>query len=206
MDVYSRMNYTRIRWLAAFVLTIMVAANWTAVSRSETPSNNRQFLPCPGEWLTDAEFYVNHGLLPGLLIMAESPEWGLRVGTAGYADIAASRPPEPAMRYRVGGVTKLMLSTVILQLEQERKLALDNTIDQLLGEGLIPNGYKITLIDCLKMRSGLFDYAQDSLFTSKSKTTDARFLPEEILYKVRQSIAAKSGAPEDAYAYSETGY
>lgn len=169
-------------------------------------SNFRTSLPCPDEWLQEAGFYVERGLIPGALIVVETPEWGLRIGSVGYADINGDKSPGPAMHYRVGGVTQIMLSTVVLQLEQEGKLALDQTIDHLLGEGFVPNGDTITLRDCLMMRSGLFNYSQADMFKLTGRITNGDYRPAEILYLVRESLIKESQNPGSGFNPSDTGF
>ncbi len=170
------------------------------------PSNLRTHLSCSGEWFKEAEFFVERGLIPGALIVVKTPEWGLRIGSVGYADISTGTPHDPGMRYHVGGVTQIMLSTIVLQLEHEGKVTLDSPIDRLLGEGLVPNGNVITLRDCLMMRSGLFDYSQADIFKLTGKITDANYSPTEILYRVRESLRKESQNPGSGFSYSYTGF
>ena len=136
-----------------FSYSFALTGNSSAVY-CEAPSNAREYLPCPNEWLDDASFFVDNGLMPGAMIMVHTPEWGFRVSSVGRANLSEAAPIDPGMYFRIGGVSRLMLNTIILQLEHERKLSIYDTIDELLGEGLVPNGDKITLTDCLKMRSG----------------------------------------------------
>jgi D-alanyl-D-alanine carboxypeptidase len=63
-------------------------------------------------------------------------------------------------RFRAGSVTKTFVATVVLQLVQEHRLGLDDTVDQWLP-GLVPNGQRIKLRQLLNMTSGLFDYLND---------------------------------------------
>ena len=205
MDVYCRVKRRRFVILIGFAIVFAFAGSLAAPCVGE-PSNVRPYLPCPDEWLAEAGFFVDRGLIPSVLILVETPEWGLRVGTVGHANLATSEPPDPSMYYRVGGMTQLMLAAVILQLEHEGKITLDHTIDRLLGEGLVPNGDKISLRDCLMMRSGLFDYTKSDTFKSPAKLSSGEFQPEEILYRVRESLRKDSGAPGEVFYQSDTGF
>lgn len=200
------MKELRLTFTTGLFLLLTLSPVGTHVLGGEKPSNERPYLPCPAEWLEEAGFFVERGMIPGALIMVESPEWGLRIGAVGRADLSSSDLPDPGMRYRVGGVTRLMLSTVILQLEHEGKLALDHTIDMLLGEGMVRNGHKITLRECLKMRSGLYDYSRaDSLFAPGGRRNGG-YLPEEILFNIREMLKHESASPGAEYNPSDTGY
>jgi D-alanyl-D-alanine carboxypeptidase len=50
----------------------------------------------------------------------------------------------PNNRFTVGSVTKTFVATVVLQLVGERKMALDDSVEQHLP-GLVPNGAGITV-------------------------------------------------------------
>ena len=205
MDIYPKMKSKR--FISIFGIAVMlILASVSTVLCEGKPSNARTFMPCPDEWLVDAKFFVDRGLIPSVLVIVETPEWGFRVGAVGRANLSSPGYPEPDMHYRVGGITRLMLTTIILQLERERKITLDDTIDKLLGEGLVPKGDKITLHDCLMMRSGLFDYTKSDTFKSNGKRSDGEYLPEEILFRVRESLMKESGTPDEMFNHSETGY
>ncbi len=206
MDIHCRIKELRLTFTTGLFAVLILLSVGASVHGAEKPSNERPYLPCPSEWLEEANFFVERGMIPGALIMVETPEWGLRAGAVGRADLSSSELPGPGMRYRVGGVTRLMLSTVILQLEQEGKLALDHTIDMLLGEGMVRNGHKITLRECLKMRSGLYDYSRADSLLAPNGRRNGGYLPEEILYNVREQVKSESVSPGTEYIPSDTGY
>ena len=64
--------------------------------------------------------------------------------------------------FRIGSNTKTMTSTVILQLVQEGKLALDDPIGKYIPG--VPNGDQITIRELSEMRSGLYSYSFDPGF------------------------------------------
>lgn len=191
---------------ARFIKQLLAAALICAAGlHAQEPSNLRAHKPCPEEWLSEARQFVDHKLLPGVLVMVESPEWGLSIGSAGYADLASLIPPTPVMRYRMGGITRLMLTTVILQLEHEQKLVLDRPVKELLGGSIVPGDHDFTLRECLNMRAGLYDYVRDDFFDPASRPPDASLPPEEILYRIRQPLQTDTGTPGE-FAASKTGY
>ena len=83
-----------------------------------------------------------------------------RVVTRGYDDLEAKRPMSVADRFRIGSVTKSFVATIVLQLVNEGKLSLDDSVEQWLP-GVVPNGSAITIRHLLSHRSGLFDYVRD---------------------------------------------
>ena len=58
--------------------------------------------------------------------------------------LAAKRPMSVADRFRIGSVTKSFVATIVLQLVNEGKLSLDDSVEQWLP-GVVPNGSAITI-------------------------------------------------------------
>lgn len=73
---------------------------------------------------------------------------------------------------RVGSITKSMVATVLLQLVGERRLQLDDSIEDWLP-GVVPNGEAITLRMLLNHTSGLFDYGEDADFIALPCPSDS---------------------------------
>ncbi len=203
MVIYRKIK-NNISGINAFVVCLIVlgfAAGQVFAANADT-----NVLPCPEEWLTDARFFVDNGQIPGALIIVDSPEWGLCVGSAGFADISDSTPFDIGMRFRAGEASRLMMTTIILQLEHEKKFQLDDMIDDIIGGGYVPNGDKISIRDCLKMQTGLYDYTQDEVFSTAEKSTGGTYLPEEILFKIRSGLHDQSQSPGAEFDESDTGY
>jgi D-alanyl-D-alanine carboxypeptidase len=78
-------------------------------------------------------------------------------GRSNLSPVESMRTDLPA---RIGGVTKSFTATVVLQLVAERRLRLDDTVEQWLP-GVIPNGAGISVRQLLNHTSGVFDYVND---------------------------------------------
>ncbi|NJQ03872.1 serine hydrolase domain-containing protein [Streptomyces zingiberis] len=107
--------------------------------------------------------------LPGALGQAVDRH-GVWNGSAGVADLRTERPRLPQDRFRVGSITKTFVATVLLQLEEEKKLDLDDNVETWLpgvvrGHG--HDGRKITVRQLLNHTSGVFNYTQDPGFAEK---------------------------------------
>lgn len=104
----------------------------------------------------------------GAVVYVESPSgnWSESFGTA---QRGTSTPIPLDANFRVGSVTKTWTATVILQLVQEGKLSLGDTVGQYIPN--VPNGNTITIEEMLGMRSGLFNYSRDLGF---NQTLDAQ--------------------------------
>src|SRR5262249_17485998 len=76
-----------------------------------------------------------------------------RVIGCSQIDGAEEKPLTTASRFRLGSVTKMFTATMVLQLVEEGKLKLTDTLDKFLPE--IPNAGKITIAQILSHRSGI---------------------------------------------------
>jgi D-alanyl-D-alanine carboxypeptidase len=78
----------------------------------------------------------------------------------GVRDAATRQPMAPDLYMRIGSTTKTFTVTAILMLADQGKLGLDDPIDRYV-EG-VPSGKQITLRQLAAMRSGLYDYGNDT--------------------------------------------
>lgn len=62
----------------------------------------------------------------------------------------------PGTRYRIGSISKMFTSVMILQLIEEKKLSLETTVSKYFKK--IPNAEKITVADLLDHHSGLYNF------------------------------------------------
>src|SRR5499426_4738509 len=67
----------------------------------------------------------------------------------GYSQIdgAEKKPLTTANRFRIGSITKMFTATMVLQLVEEGKLKLSDTLDKFLPQ--VPNARKITIVQIL---------------------------------------------------------
>jgi D-alanyl-D-alanine carboxypeptidase len=105
-----------------------------------------------------ADAVVNAGV-PGVAVYVRD-KGRTTVVSRGYDDVAARRPMSVEDRFRIGSVTKTFVSALVLQLVNEGKLSLEDSVEKWLP-GLVPNGGAITIRQLLSHRSGLFDYVRD---------------------------------------------
>jgi D-alanyl-D-alanine carboxypeptidase len=100
------------------------------------------------------------------------------VRTFGVSDTATGAPMTTDMHMRIGSTSKSFVIAAILMLADQGKLSLDDTIDKYVKGG--PNGDKITLRNLAAMRSGLFNYAED---TGKSMAEEPfrQWTPQELV-------------------------
>lgn len=117
----------------------------------------------------------------------------------GYSLLSDKEPATTATKYRIGSITKMFTATMILQLVEEGKLALDTRLDKFFPS--VPNANLITIANLLNHRSGLHNFTSDSDFTSwmtQPKTED------ELLVIISRD--KPDFQPDEKYSYSNTNY
>lgn len=141
---------------------------------------------------------------PGVIVFARHGERTQRLA-AGVADRARRTPMRVSDRFRVGSVTKTFVAAVVLQLVDEGKVSLDDTVERWLP-GLVPNGAAITVRQLLDQTTGLFDYLDDGSVLEPylaGHSTHA-WTPRALV-----GVATKHPvhfAPGAKWAYSNTNY
>ncbi|MEO8608273.1 MAG: serine hydrolase domain-containing protein [Chloroflexota bacterium] len=100
--------------------------------------------------------------LPGAFVYTEDADGTSQFFTEGYANLATQQRMTPTMHYRVGSTTKTFTAVVALQLMAEGKLALSDTLAARLPDLPAPNADVMTIEHLMRMRSGLFDFEDDS--------------------------------------------
>ncbi len=109
------------------------------------------------QWLTT---FKAPGVVAGIWI----PGRGSYVIARGVSDIATGAPMSSDLHFRIGSITKTFTVTALLQLADEKKLALDDPVSKYAS--YIPNGRNITLRMLANMTSGLFNYTEDDAFVT----------------------------------------
>jgi len=142
--------------------------------------------------------------VPGAVVLVRDGRRTIRL-TRGFADPAHKVRMTVADRFRVGSITKTFVSTVVLQLAGEGRLALDDTLERWLA-GLVPNGQAITIAQLLNHTSGLFDYTLDPAVLRPYLRGDLRFdwPPRQLV--ARAITHPPLFAPAARWSYSNTGY
>ncbi|MGA9769445.1 MAG: serine hydrolase domain-containing protein [Blastocatellia bacterium] len=119
----------------------------------------------------------------------------------GYSQINGTekKPLTAATRYRIGSITKMFTASMILQLVEEGKLKLTDTLDKFFPQ--IANAGKITIAHMLAHRSGIHDIFEDPNLRPLKTTPKTQ---NELL-----AIIAKGTPdfePDARYSYSNSGY
>lgn len=130
---------------------------------------------------------------------------GTRRAAAGVTRLGRPAPAPVGGRFRIGSVTKTFVATVVLQLQAERRLELDDTVQRWLP-GVVPGGDRITLRQLLNHTSGLYNYT-DALDLSPGAWLPQRFRSWEPAELVALATAQPPLFPPGTdWSYSNTNY
>jgi D-alanyl-D-alanine carboxypeptidase len=140
---------------------------------------------------------------PGALLLVDDGS-SRREATSGLAVLRGRVPLDVRDRFRVGSITKMFVAVVVLQLVDEHRIGLDDTVERWLP-GVVRGGGRITLRELLGHRSGLADYAADTTFVRQTLAQPRRrWTPREL---VRVALAEGPVArPGERFAYASTNY
>ncbi len=129
---------------------------------------------------------------------------GTKGAVAGLARVTPRLRLRIVDRYRIASVTKTFVATLVLQLVEEGRLGLDDTVERRLP-GFVPNGAGITMRELLNHTSGLFDYDSDEEWQA------ARFARPGRVWTPRELVGVATAHPPlfkpgSSWAYSNTNY
>ncbi|HLS79441.1 MAG TPA: serine hydrolase domain-containing protein [Nocardia sp.] len=151
-------------------------------------------------------FVVENAVRDGVtaVVLRVSDGDGERTWSAGTIEAGSPSPVPEDARFRIGSVTKTFVATVVLQLVDEGRIALDAPVIDYLPTA---QDSTVTVRQLLDHTSGLFDYMKlPGMSTNRWRGEDRfdSFTPEDLM------AAAGSGAPYFApgtdFRYWNTNY
>ena len=137
----------------------------------------------------------------GSLVIAKDDEI-LYNRAIGYSQISSSeeKAMTPANKFRIGSITKMFTATMIMQLVEERKLKLTDTLDKFLPQ--LPNARKITILQILSHRSGIPNVSREQNAQGNVKTIP--MTKDEHLALIVKATPVFE--PDTKSLYSNSGY
>jgi len=127
--------------------------------------------------------------------------------TSGVAERDTTRPVPAHGRFRVGSITKTFVATVVLQLVDEGRLRLDDSVEKVLP-GVVPNGDRITVRHLLNHTSGLYDYKRTLPMPTDPAFLADRYRTWTATELIQRALAHPPGPhpPGAVFDYSNTNY
>ncbi len=98
--------------------------------------------------------------VPGITVLVRDGDTSMQL-TSGVSDLRTKRAVGPGDRFRIGSLAKPYVATVVMQLAEEGKLDLEDTVERW-KPGMVPNGAAISVRRLMNHTSGLADYAEVS--------------------------------------------
>ena len=147
--------------------------------------------------------YVRSEGAPGVVALVRNSSGTWR-GAAGNAVLEPRRAMRPGDRFRIASVTKTFIAAVVLQLVDEGRLELDDTVERRLPD-VVRHGREITVRQLLNHTSGLFNFTDDEGFNARLH----RDLEFDVTPRAAVAIANSRPLgfkPGTNWAYSNTGY
>ena len=141
-------------------------------------------------------------LIPGALIFLRTPQGEFTV-SYGTTLLGATTPPRADTHFRIASNTKTMTAAVMMLLAQEGKLSLDDPVSRFIPQ--VPNGDLITISQLLNMRSGLYNYTNDSTISSSIDSDPAKVWTSTELLAIAFAHPPNF-RPGTEYEYCNTNY
>lgn len=117
----------------------------------------------------------------------------------GLAQVQPARPATPAMRYRIGSISKQFVAAAVLRLQEQGRLSLDDTLGSRLPQA--GTAGRATLRQLLGHTAGVREYLpQDYVFAQLQQPVSAAQLLEQV------ASQPLDFAPGERWRYSNGGY
>jgi D-alanyl-D-alanine carboxypeptidase len=189
--------------LPALALTLVAATAATPVAAAPVTAAAPAGGNADRDALTSLADRVVEAGAPGAVI-GRRTDAGLLGVARGQADLKSGRPAAAGDRYRIGSNTKTMVAVVVLQLVQEGRLGLDDSVSRLLPDlGL---DKRITVRHLLNQTSG---FHTDTMVASPPYGYEHNrfhyFEPEQLV-EIALTNPEPRAEPGKQYEYSNTNY
>lgn len=143
--------------------------------------------------------YANNGQFNGAVLVAQQGNV-LFQKAYGLKDAEQRKPNAINSIFQIGSITKQFTAAVIMQLVQERKLSLQDTLGKFFKG--FPNGHKITIEHLLTHTSGMFNYTGDTNIMKRDVT---RHYSRDEMIGIFQGYRSDF-EPGTKWNYSNSGY
>lgn len=118
----------------------------------------------------------------------------------GYRSLKDSVKHDPNSVFQIGSVTKQFTATVILKLQEKKKLNVNDKLSKYFPD--YPKGDSITIRQLLSHTSGIFNYTNDAEFMNKEVSNPAT--REKMMARFKDKPLDFS--PGTKWSYSNSGY
>jgi D-alanyl-D-alanine carboxypeptidase len=142
--------------------------------------------------------------VPGATMLVRDGDSTSRVAF-GVGDTATKIPMGVNDKVRIGSLAKTYVSTVVLQLVNEKKLGLDDSIEKWVP-GMVPNGSKVTVRQLLNHTSGIPNYEEHPNYMKPYLAGDLGHVTTPAQLVAMGTAQGQWFAPGVSSRYSNTNY
>jgi len=141
--------------------------------------------------------------VPGLVLSIIDPVKGELSFAKGVGNLTDSSHVSTVNLFRIGSITKTFTALTVLQLVEEKKLSLDDSLSKF--EARVPNAGQITIRMMLNHTCGIYSYTNDTGFVRIIEQTPLKAWTYEELMAVALRHPAPF-LPGQGFGYSNTAY
>ena len=145
------------------------------------------------------KIYAKQNSFNGTILVAQKGVVLLQKGY-GYKNAATKTLNDSATVFQIGSITKQFTSAIILQLQEQNKLSVHDSISKFIP--YYPNGNKITVENLLTHTSGIYNYTNDEMFMKNNAVNPISIENLIALFKNKPL----DFNPGEKYRYSNSGY
>jgi CubicO group peptidase (beta-lactamase class C family) len=145
------------------------------------------------------KIYAKQNSFNGTVLVAQKGDILLQKGY-GYKNAQAKTLNDSATVFQIGSITKQFTAAIILQLQEQNKLSVHDSISKFITG--YPSGNKITIENLLTHTSGIYNYTNDELFM-KNNTVNPISIENLIALFKNKPLDFNPG---EKYSYSNSGY
>jgi D-alanyl-D-alanine carboxypeptidase len=190
-------------WLGAAM--IAVAALAACGGEEETQVSDQ--LAGQLQEIVDSAVESPKTVFPGTALYVSQPELGTWNGAAGEGNLDPAKAMRARDTFRAGSIMKPFIATVVLQLVEEGKLALDDPLPDILPESVLArfaDADRITVRMLLNHTSGIPEYSDEQHERTVAADPHRVWQVEE--YLKMAAAQPRPFEPGEGYAYSNTDY
>jgi D-alanyl-D-alanine carboxypeptidase len=188
---------------SALLLAACSSGDTAGETPSESPSATQQ-LPADVTSVLQNQLTktMERNGVPGGVVQICAPGYENWADAQGVADRETGEEMTTDLVWPIRSVTKSFTVTLILQLVDEGKISLDDTINQWVPN--VPNGDEITLAQLADMSSGVPEYTTQEWLESYIEDSDQAYTDEQLIeYALAEPAQFKPGA-EKVYINTST--
>lgn len=141
--------------------------------------------------------------VPGAVAGIWIPGRGNWMQASGIGNLQTAAPITPEDHHRIASVSKTFVATVLLQLVDEGRLSLADTLDRFASA--VPNSDRITIRQLLGMSAGIFNYVNDPGFEHSYTSDPLLPFPRRQILEIL-SRHEPDFAPGEQVRYSDSNY